>query len=41
MSGEAHGCTLRYKTDGNGHPAEECPKPKSWKQMNKSKKKGE
>lgn len=28
MSGEAHGCTLGYKTDGNGHPAEECPKPK-------------
>ena len=24
MSGEAHGCTLNYKTDGKGHPLEEC-----------------
>lgn len=35
MSGEAHGCTLGYKTDGEGHPQEECPKPKSWKQYKK------
>lgn len=35
MSGEAHGCTLNYKTDGKGHPLEECPKPKSWKQLDR------
>lgn len=35
MSGEAHGCTLGYKTDGKGHPQEECPKPKSWRQYQK------
>ena len=33
LSGEAHGCTLNYRTDGSGHPAEKCPKPKSWKQL--------
>lgn len=41
MSGDAKGCDLGYKTDGNGHPEEECPKPKSWKQLKQSKKKGE
>lgn len=41
MSGDAHGCTLGYKTDGEGHPQEECPKPKSWKQLNKEKPKEE
>ena len=39
MSGDAYGCTLGYKTDGSGHPQEECPKPKSWKQLNRSEKK--
>lgn len=38
MSGEPHGCGLGYRTDGNGHPQEECPKPKSWKQLNKAEK---
>lgn len=33
LSGEAHGCELNYKTDGNGHPQEECPKPTSWAQL--------
>lgn len=28
-----HGCELGYQTDCNGHPAEACPKPKSWKQL--------
>ena len=32
LCGDPHGCTLGYKTDGKGHPQEECPKPKSWKQ---------
>ena len=35
MEGEPHGCELGYKTDDNGHPLEECPKPKSWKQLKK------
>ena len=35
MCGDAHGCTLGYKTDGEGHPQEECPKPKSWKEYKK------
>lgn len=30
MQGKPHGCDLGYKTDGEGHPREECPKPKSW-----------
>ena len=30
LYGDPHGCTLGYKTDGEGHPQEECPKPKSW-----------
>ena len=25
MSGQAHGCTLGYKTDGQGHALENCP----------------
>lgn len=33
--GEPCGCNLGYKTDGQGHPKEECPKPKSWKQLKK------
>ena len=31
--GQPYGCLLAYQTDGQGHPAEECPKPKSWKQL--------
>ncbi len=31
--GEPHGCALGYKTDGNGHPTEECPKPNSWRKF--------
>lgn len=34
MHGEPYGCNLNYKTDGEGHPLEECPKPKSWRQLN-------
>ncbi len=29
MSGDPHGCNLGYKTDVQGHPQEECPKPTS------------
>ena len=39
MSGKSHGCVLGYLTDGEGHPQEECPKPKSWKQLNRQKRK--
>lgn len=35
MHGKPHGCVLGYKTDGNGHPEEECPKPKSWRALGK------
>lgn len=35
LCGEPYGCELGYKTDGKGHPQEECPKPKSWKQLKK------
>lgn len=31
--GKSHGCILRFQTDGQGHPKEECPKPKTWKQL--------
>lgn len=31
MQGIPKGCTLGYKTDGQGKPLEECPKPTSWK----------
>ena len=31
--GEAHGCSLDYRTNGKGVPMEECPKPKSWKEL--------
>ncbi|MBR1694813.1 MAG: hypothetical protein IJ709_05370 [Selenomonas sp.] len=31
--GEPHGCILGFQTDGQGHPKEECPKPKTWKQL--------
>lgn len=37
MNGNVHGCSLEYKNDGNGKPLEDCPKPKSWKQLNKLK----
>lgn len=33
MQGKAYGCELGYKTDGNGKPLEDCPKPKSWRQL--------
>lgn len=33
MTGEPFGCVLGYKTDGNGHPKEKCPKPGSWKEL--------
>jgi hypothetical protein len=36
-AGKAHGCSLGYKTDGTGIPLEECPKPKSWKQLDQYK----
>lgn len=39
MVGSPRGCRLGYKTDGKGHPQEECPKPKSWKQLQKEEKK--
>jgi hypothetical protein len=37
MYGDPHDCTLGCKTDGHGHPKEECPKPKSWKQLERAK----
>ena len=37
LHGVPHGCCLGYKTDGEGHPKEECPKPKTWKQLDKYK----
>lgn len=40
LQGESHGCDLGYKTDGKGHPLEECPKPKSWKQLHEAEKEG-
>lgn len=39
MGGDPHGCILEYKTDGKGGPLEECPKPKSWKQLKRIKSK--
>lgn len=33
MQGNPRGCSLNYKTDGEGHPREECPKPKSWSEL--------
>ena len=41
LSGEPHGCLLGYKTDGQGHPQEECPKPTSWKKYNAAEKQKE
>lgn len=35
QQGAARGCVLGYKTDGQGHPAETCPKPRSWREYNK------
>ena len=35
MQGTPNGCTLGYKTNEQGKPLEECPKPKSWSQLNK------
>jgi len=41
LSGDPCGCTLKYNTDKAGHPMEECPKPKSWRQLNSAKEKEE
>lgn len=38
LQGEPHGCTLGYKTNGCGGPTEECPKPKSWKELSRCQK---
>lgn len=35
LCGIPSGCYLGYKTDKAGHPQEECPKPKSWRQLKK------
>ena len=35
MQGTPKGCTLDYKTNGQGKPLEECSKPKSWAQLKK------
>lgn len=35
LSGEPKGCELAYNTNGNGTPIEKCPKPKSWKELNR------
>lgn len=35
-AGEVKGCCLGYKVQ-DGKPAEECPKPKSWKQLDELK----
>lgn len=35
MAGKSYGCMLGYKTDGEGHSKEECPKPDSWKKLSK------
>ena len=40
LSGESYGCVLGYKTDGNGHPKEDYPKPKSWKKLHEAEKEG-
>lgn len=40
LSGESYGCVLGYKTDGNGHPKEDCPKPKSWKKLHEAEREG-
>ena len=33
LQGTPKGCVLGFKTDGQGKPLEECPKPKSWAQL--------
>lgn len=40
LQGEPHGCELGYQTDGKGKPAEECPKPTSWRLLDKAKSNG-
>lgn len=37
LQGNPYGCELGYKTDGNGKALEDCPKPKSWRQLEKMK----
>ena len=34
--GEPHGCELGYKTDDEGKPLVECPKPLSWAQFKRA-----
>jgi hypothetical protein len=41
LCGEPRGCSLGYRTDNEGNPMEECPKPKSWKALKKESKKGD
>ena len=38
LHGVPKGCKLGYKTDGQGKALEQCPKPKSWKQLQKCEK---
>lgn len=40
LHGVPKGCKLGYKTDGQGKALEQCPKPKSWKQLQKCEKMG-
>lgn len=36
LGGNPHGCKLGYKTNGDGRPLEECPKPTSWRKLEKA-----
>lgn len=38
LQGISKGCSLGYKTDGQGKALEECPKPKTWKELNRIRK---
>lgn len=37
LRGIPRDCLLGYKTDGQGKALEECPKPKSWKELKRIK----
>ena len=37
LCGNPYDCRLGYKNDSNGHPLEECPKPKSWTKLYQAK----
>ncbi len=41
LQGEPHGCELGYQTDGKGKPMEDCPKPSSWRNLEKADRKAE